>query len=117
MSNLGLITTSGGKDILMGLIKLCSKKDQAKLNIIIDKIKKDGFKALENLETRPIEKPLVYEIKKGNWRLFYTLHENVVVLLHCTYKQKKKTEQHDKNTAIRRANQIKTNGFKNVKLY
>lgn len=117
MKKLGIQQTSGGKDILFECIKSAEKKDWAMLSAVVNKLKKDGIKGLDNFNTRPISPPLVYEIRKGNWRVFYTIYNGIVVLLHCTYKQKNKTESHDKNKAISRAKKINKNGLVNIDLY
>lgn len=116
MYNLGLLT-QGGKDVIVSKIQNCTAKEQAKLAAIIKKIEEDGISALDVMNTRPIQPPFLFEIKKGNWRLFYTIKNEVVVIVQCTYKQKQKTELNDRKTAVKRAKYVQKNGFEKVRLY
>lgn len=100
--------SAGGKDLIIDFIDSLDKLESA-----------EGYLLLEHLEeieciddcifyTKKIQEK-VWEIKfKNHNRIFYVLsNESTIYLLHACKKQKNKTERHDKELAIKRANEIK----------
>jgi phage-related protein len=86
------------------------KKQSALGYAILDKLKKDGFDALDYMDTRHIKGKL-WEIKfsKDN-RIFYVaIEEKTIYLLHACKKQKDKAELFEIETAEKRMKEIFTN--------
>ena len=65
---------------------------------LFDSLSKDVHGTLELEETRKLKGikgvNKAFEIKKGNMRIFYTLVNDDIHILHTSIKQKNKTEQH-----------------------
>lgn len=111
---LGILSTAGGKEVI-DVIKKASIKDKAKIHIVLEQLKQNGVDALSNFNTKTIENP-VKEIKVGSWRIFYFVHNEIVYLLHITYKQKNKTEKIDREKAIKLSKAV-INGTCTVVMY
>ncbi|MDA8334578.1 MAG: type II toxin-antitoxin system RelE/ParE family toxin [Peptococcaceae bacterium] len=101
--------TSGGKDLILEYINSLPKDECAIGYAIIDKLEKDGFDALQFLDTRQIKSKL-WEIKfrKQN-RIFYVrVEDKNVYLLHACKKHKEKVETFEIETAEKRIKEIST---------
>jgi len=99
-------TTKGEKDLIYDYINNLSINEQAVGLDIIAKIERDGYGALEILNTRQLKNKL-WEIKFSQNRLMYVIaDENNMYILHACKKQKGKAEQFELNKAINRAKKL-----------
>ena len=86
---------------LAGILKDTCKnsKDRVILIELFDSLSKDVHGTLELEETRKLKGikwvNKAFEIKKGNMRIFYTLVNDDIHILHTSIKQKNKTEKTD----------------------
>lgn len=99
-------TTKGDKDLIYDYINNLPIEGQAVALGIIAKIGKDGYGALEILNTRQLKNKL-WEIKFSQNRLMYVIaDENSIYILHACKKQKGKSEQFELGKAIKRAKKL-----------
>ena len=100
--------TSGGKDLL----KKISREVKPVVLTILLGLQEDGVK---NFSVKPIDKnisPTLYEIKKNGVRVFYHIdkYDKSINITYITEnKQKNKTEQKDKKTAVKREKRMLKN--------
>lgn len=98
--------TGGGKDLIIEYLDNLPKDESALGYAILEMLASRGFEALEALETRQIKGKL-WEIKfRRKNRIFYTVVEDCVYLLHACKKQKGKAEIHEIQTALRRMKEL-----------
>lgn len=97
----GVYKHSGGKDIVLG--ENYSPETKAALTIVLKKLCSEG---LDGFDRRLLDKesnPKLWEIKWRNLRVLYFVHEGNVYIPHIIeHKQKNKTEENDKKTAVQR---------------
>lgn len=99
-------TTKGEKDLIYDYINSLPIDEQAVGLDIIAKIERDGYGALEVLNTRQLKNKL-WEIKFSQNRLLYIIaDESSMYILHACKKQKGKAEKFELNKAIKRAKKI-----------
>lgn len=100
--------TAGGKNVIKEYISSLPESERVQGYAIRHKIILLGVTALEELNTRQLQKKL-WEIKFSKNRIMYILEdEDNIYFLHACRKQKGKAEQFELEKAIQRA---KEEGF------
>lgn len=99
--------TIGGKDLIIEYLDSLPKDESAFGYAIIERLSKQGFNALEGLDTRQIKGKL-WEIKfRRQNRIFYVVVEQgSVYLVHACKKQKGKAELFEIQTAEKRMKEV-----------
>jgi phage-related protein len=97
---------AGGKNVIQEYIDSLPGNEKADILFTLDKLKREGMDYLDSLNTRQIKGKL-YEIKLSDDRLFYILiDQDNIHILHACRKQKDKTEDKDKETALQRMKNV-----------
>lgn len=96
--------TSGGKNLILDYINKLSNDEQTDGLLILDRLEEGRF---DELTIKPWQGKVweVYFYKHN--RIFYvTIKDTDIYLLHACRKQKNRTENNDKNIAIKRAKEL-----------
>ncbi|AYO31966.1 type II toxin-antitoxin system RelE/ParE family toxin [Biomaibacter acetigenes] len=104
--NVHTYETAGGKDLILSYIDELPKKERAEWLTILQRLEKEGLKALYILDIRQLIGKL-WEIKHKNNRIMFVVTDgNNIYLLHACKKQKGKAEKFEIGKAIRRLKEL-----------